>query len=262
LRNGMTPLEWDVEVMNKRLTKLPNSFYPAFNEEKHGVWKTYSYQHDEATGLTLPSDNDRDPTRLLELSFDFNAAFTSLIVCQEHGNEFRCVDALWVKQSETSVLDALIDKFCDEYEGHRKKELLLYGDRNGNNKQANSSLTYYQQIQQKLQQRGWASTLMVQGLDPNHLLKHNAINELLAETNPRLPVIRINRNKCKFLIISIQRSPIKPDWTKDKKSESSSIDQERATHLSDCFDNIVYRKYGHLFGQADTPYQVRFLGRE
>jgi DNA-binding ferritin-like protein (Dps family) len=38
LRNGMTPLEWDVEVMNKRLNKLPNSFYTSFNEEGHGVW--------------------------------------------------------------------------------------------------------------------------------------------------------------------------------------------------------------------------------
>lgn len=261
LRNGMTPLEWDVEVMNKRLTKLPNSFYPSFSEEKHAVWKTYTYTHDDKTGLTLCVDSDRDPNRLLELSFDFNAAFTSVIVCQEHGNEFRTLDALWVKQSTTNVLDALVEKFCDAYEGHGKKELLIYGDRNGNNKQANSNLTYYQQIMQALAARGWASTLMVQGLDPDHRLKHIAINQMLGETNPRLPVLRFNRNKCKFLIISIQQSPIKPDWTKDKRSESSGIEQERATHLSDCFDNIVYRKYGHLLGQAQVVEEVYFLGR-
>lgn len=259
LRNGMSQLEWDVEVMNKRLTKLPNSFYPAFSEDKHGVWKTYTYQHDDETGLTLPTDSDRDARRPLEASFDFNAAFTSMILCQEHGNEFRVVDALWVTQSLTNVLDALVGKFCDGYEDHQAKHLLIYGDRNGNNQQANSNLTYYQQIQAKLLERGWTSELMVQGLDPDHRLKHIAINELLAETNPRLPVIRINRNKGKFLIISIQQSPITPDWKKDKISERQGIPQERATHLSDCFDNIVYRKYGHLFGQADTPYQVYFL---
>ncbi|MGI4871223.1 MAG: hypothetical protein ACRYFX_08605 [Janthinobacterium lividum] len=262
LQNGMTPLEWDVEVMNKRLTKLPNSFYPSFSEERHGVWKTYTYTTDEQTGLITYLDNDRDPSRPLELSFDFNAAFTSLILCQEHGQEFRVLDALWVKQSETNVLDALTTKFCDEYESHGKKQLLIYGDRNGNNKQANSDLTYYQQIQKALAARGWTSTLMVQGLDPDHRLKHVAINQLLAEGNPRLPLVRINRNKCKFLIISIQQSPILPDWKKDKRSEKQVIAQERATHLSDCFDNIVYRKYGHLFGQEQTPYQVYFLGRE
>ena len=261
LRNTMTQLEWDVEVLNKRLTKLPNSFYPSFNEEKHGVWKTYTYTHDEKTGLTLPLDSDRDPARPLELSFDFNAGFTSVIVCQENGQEFRCLDALWVKQSQTTVLDALVTKFCDSYESHERKHVVLYGDRNGNNKQVGANLTFYQTIQQGLAARGWTSVLMVQGLDPDHRLKHIAINELLAETNPRLPVLRLNRNKCQYLIISIQQSPINPDWTKNKNSEKSSIDQERATHLSDCFDNIVYRKYGHLFGQVQVHEPVYFLGR-
>jgi hypothetical protein len=261
LRNGMTPLEWDVEVMNKRLTKLPNSFYPSFNEEKHGVWKTFTYTHDDKTGLTLAIDSDRDPARELELSFDFNAGFTSVIVCQENGREFRSLDALWVKQSETTVLDALVTKFCDSYESHERKHVVIYGDRNGNNKQVGANLTFYQTIQQGLAARGWTSVLMVQGLDPDHRLKHIAINEMLAENNPRLPLMRFNRNKCKFLMISIQQSPIKPDWTKDKRSESSSIDQERATHLSDCFDNIVYRKYGHLFGQVQVHEPVYFLGR-
>jgi hypothetical protein len=261
LRNSIDPLEWDVEVMNKRLTKLPNSFYPSFNSEKHGVWKTYTYVHDDKTGLTLSIDSDRNPTLPLELSFDFNAAFTSVIVCQEIGNEFRCLDALWVKQSATTVLDALVSKFSATYESHERKHVVIYGDRNGNNKQVGSNLTFYETIQQQLTAAGWTSVLMVQGLDPDHRLKHIAINQLLAETNPRLPVLRFNRNKCKFLIISIEQSPINPDWTKNKNSEKSSIDQERATHLSDCFDNIVYRKYGHLFGQVQVHEPVYFLGR-
>jgi len=261
LRNSIDPLEWDVEVMNKRLTKLPNSFYPSFNDEKHGVWKTFTYTHDDKTGLTLAIDSDRDPARELELSFDFNAGFTSVIVCQENGNEFRSLDALWVKQSETTVLDSLVTKFCDTYESHERKHAVIYGDRNGNNKQVGANLTFYQTIQQGLVARGWNSVLMVQGLDPDHRLKHIAINQLLAETNPRLPVMRFNRNKCKYLIISIQQSPINPDWTKNKNSEKAAIEQERATHLSDCFDNIVYRKYGHLFGQAQVHEPVYFLGR-
>ena len=134
-------------------------------------------------------------------------------------------------------------------------------DRNGNNKQVGSNLTFYQTIQQQMAARGWASVLMVQGLDPDHRLKHIAINQLLAEVNPHLPVLRFNRNKCQYLIISIQQSPILPDWKKDTNNEKSAIDQERATHLSDCFDNIVYRKYGHLFGQAQVHEPVYFLSR-
>jgi hypothetical protein len=263
LRAGMSQLEWDVEVMNERITKLPNSFYPSLNEEKHGVWKTYSYQHDEETGLTLPTATDRLNKKPIESSWDFNAAFTSMILCQEVGNEFRCLDALWVKQSEQGVLEALITKFCDAYADHGHKHLIIYGDRNGNNKHILSNKTYYQIIQEKLTERGWSSQVMVEGLDPDHRLKHIAINELLAETNPRLPVIRINRNKCKYLIISMQRAPINPDWTKNKNSEkSTSLPQEQATHLSDCFDNIVYRKYGKHFGKVNRPSKVYFIGRD
>jgi hypothetical protein len=261
LRDGMSQLEWDIEVMNMRLTKLPNSFYPNLSEEKHGVWKTFTYEFDDETGKTIPTDSDRDSKRPLEASFDFNAAFTSLTLHQEHGNEFRTLDCLWVKQAATNVLEGLVTKFCDAYEHVQQcKHLVIWGDRNGNNKQVNSGKTFYETIAEKLAERGWTSEVMVHGLDPDHRLKHIAINELLAETNPRLPVMRINRNKCKFLIISMQQSPINPDWTKNKNSERQNIPQERATHLSDCFDNIVYRKYGHLFGQADTPYRVRFLG--
>lgn len=259
LRQEMSQLEWDVEVMNVRLKKLPNSFYPNFNEEKHCRWDTYSYDYDEETGLTLPTTNDRNPKAPLEQSWDFNAKFTSLIVCQEHGREFRCLNALFVKESETNMLVAAVNLFCDTYAEHPCKQVLVYGDRNGNNSSPGQELTFYQQIIKRLAERGWVASLQVQGLDPDHRLKHFAINDILAETNPNLPLIRINRNLCKFLIISIQQSPITPDWKKDKRSEAKLVQQERATHLSDCFDNIVYRKYAGLFGQSQEAYQVYFL---
>jgi hypothetical protein len=263
LRGEMTQLEWDIEVMNMRVNKVPNSFYPNLNEDKHGVWKTYSYEYDEATGVTLPTTTDRTARKPIETSWDFNAAFTSMIVCQEKGNEFRCLDELWVKNSTTNVLESLVTKFCDEYEQHEAKHMIIYGDRNGNNKNILSNKTFYQIIQEKLAERGWTSQLMVEGLDPDHRLKHIAINEILAETNPRLPIIRINRNKCKFLLISMGQAPINPDWTKNKNSEkSTSLPQERATHLSDCFDNIVYRKYGKSFGVRAPVGKAYFIGRD
>ncbi|GAB2954811.1 hypothetical protein GCM10027048_20440 [Hymenobacter coalescens] len=263
LRAGMTKLEWDVEVMNVRLAKVPNTFYPDFNAEKHSSWDIFSYEYDEATGITLPTRTFRLPKRPLELSFDFNARFTSVIVCQETDQEFRCLDALAVTQAEanTNVLDALVKAFCDEYESHPTKLLYIYGDRNGNNKQVASNKTLYEQICEQLVERGWAPQLMVHGLDPDHRLKHLMINAMLAERNSRLPRVRMDREKCKYLIVSISQSPMTPDFKKDKRSEANLVDQRLATHFSDCFDNIVYKKYGHLYGIDTQPYQVRFLGR-
>jgi hypothetical protein len=261
MKAEMSTLEFDVEVLNKRLKKLPNTFYPSFDTNRHCRWNTHYYAYDDQSGIWQVSNNDCDANRELELSFDFNSAFTSMIVCQEHGREFRCLNALYVKDGDFNKVIALTDLFCETYKDHRKKDtVFIYGDRNGNNRNPGADKTFYQQIIDRLVAKGWKPKLMVQGLDPDHKLKHLVINELLAETNPRLPVIRINQNTCKYLIISIQNSPILPDWKKDKRSERLLIDQAQATHLSDCFDNIVFRKYAKCFGYlAAKSQRVRII---
>ena len=139
-------------------------------------------------------------------------------------------------------------KFCNEYKGHRNT-VQVYGDRNGNNKQANSELTYYEQILRMLRANKFNCELMVRNrLDPFHQLKHFVINQLLRENDKNLPRIRINQNKCKSTIISLQATPITSDFKKDKSSEKdTSLPQEKATHFSDAFDNYYVVKYQHLF---------------
>jgi hypothetical protein len=260
----MTPvLEWDVEYMNKRLAKLPNSFYPAFDAEKHVLFRNLVREvYDEERGLWLTSDYFLDTKQPLETSWDFNAAFTSMIVCQERGNELRIGDELYLKNGDvaTNKIDGLVDKFVERYKHWACQEVLLHGDRNGNNKQVATNQTFYEQIAERLRKAGWEVTPMVTGLDPDHQLKHKYINALLAEEGS-LPRIRINQHRCKYTIVSIQNSPITSDWKKDKSSEKKLADheQERATHLSDCFDNIVYRKYAHLFGTQSAALEAYFM---
>ncbi|QHJ05823.1 hypothetical protein [Hymenobacter busanensis] len=50
------------------------------------------------------------------------------------------------QESDTNVLDALVKLFCDACQGYPAKKLFIYGNRNGNNKQTNSNLTFYHQI--------------------------------------------------------------------------------------------------------------------
>lgn len=258
----VNPLAWQLEYMNKRLSKMPNSFYPAFSTKKHAIPVDWTDWVQGSNGLFVGSSDFLVKSLPLELSWDFNAAFTSMIICQEVGSEFRVGGELFVKdgETETNKIDALTDRFISGYQGHTCKRLFLHGDRNGNNKQSNSNQTFYQQIQERLEKAGWEVYLQVQGLDPDHQLKHKYINAILLEDNDRLPRIRIDESKAKYTIISIQNSPMKADWTKDKSSERKLLEQERATHLSDCFDNIVYRKYASRFDTA-AAYEVYFLGR-
>lgn len=95
--------------------------------------------------------------------------------------------------------------------------------------------------------------------NPEHVDKFNLIDKVLLETDDRFPRVRINQNTCKALIISIQNSPIKEGFAKDKRSEkSTSIAQEYATHLSDCFDYILYYKYSSGKKSKGVK-QIRFL---
>jgi hypothetical protein len=257
LKRELSPMEFYIEVENGRLRKLPNGFYPAFDEGKHVVMKTRDYDYVE-TVKRIWIDEGREtfqvPGLPLLASFDFNAKFTSCIVCQEvdllQHREFRILENLYIKPGEShlSMIDALVDKLNLTYQSHKptNKNIYLYGDRNGNNKSPGAVKTFYEQIRDRLSSYGWTVHLMVSGLDPDHLLKHQLVNELLTEKNPALPIIRINGNKCRSLILSITNAPILPDFRKDKTSETRNVDQAMATHLSDCFDLILFSKYQNL----------------
>jgi len=267
LKRELSPVEYYIEVENGRLRKLPNGFYPAFSEEKHVVFDTKDYDYNESVRrvwLEEKEDKFYQSGLAILLSFDFNAKFTSCIVCQEielpQSREFRILENLFIKPGEShlSMIDALVDKFCEAYKYHKYKRIEVYGDRNGNNKNPGNTRTFYQQIDERLKANGWSVIVRVQGLDPDHHLKYQLLNDILGEKNLRAPIVRVNGNKCKSLIISITNSPILPDFKKDKSSELRSGDQAFATHLSDCFDLIVYRRYENLTGSLSDLKLIDF----
>jgi len=260
LKAELTDLEFRVEVMNQRLSRVPNTFYPSFSESKHCAWQTYYYNHDDETGLTSVTASDVNPKKPLDVSFDFNAHFTCCVVGQEHGQEYRIVNALHVKESVNSLVEEITKKLLDTYKDHPTKRLNIYGDSSGNNRSAGSNQTFYDQIQALLTQAGWSFTLNILTQNPPHQMKHRVVNTILGEDNARLPRIRINQNTCKYLIISILNTPIKPDWSKDKNLERLIIDQARATHYSDALDYLLFKRFAkHAGASIATPYKVTFL---
>ena len=263
LEKDLPLLIFQVEVLNQRRKKLPNCFYDEFTEEKHCYFNTYNYDYNESGLLVTKTDStDYNKDLPLEISFDFNAAFNSCIIAQEvikgKDIEARVINNLFVKNK---VIKYLVDLIIQQYQGH-KNILLIWGDRNGNNRQADSELTFYEQIQKQLKEAGFITRLMVkERLDPYHALKHTVINTLLAEANSNFPRIRLNQNKCKATILSIQSAPITQDFKKDKRSEQvQGLSQEKATHLSDCFDNWLYPKYHKLIERPAVSYRASVMG--
>jgi hypothetical protein len=260
---------YQVEIMNRKVNKLPNCFYNALDETRHLYYNSYQYGNDPLTGAVISTgDSDYDPKLPIEVSFDFGGSICSMTIHQatiESGrivertiNKFYQKNGLADTES-TSLLTRLLNQFIERYRGHQNI-LKIWGDRNGHNKQPNSARTMYEEIRQTLTSHKFNCEMKVKGLDPLHQVKHYAINEILSENNPKLPLVRINQNTCKDLIISMQSAPITQDFKKDKSSErDASVPAEHATHLSDCFDNYIFPKYAHLFGRARSEKPIEAM---
>ena len=156
LKMSLTTLEYAVEVENSRLhlTKLPNSFYPDFDEDKHVYEERYHYQDKDNKLITTSTDYSKELP--LMLSFDFNAAFNSALLAQQPSKtEIRFIDEFYDATYKTFA--EVVKQFTTKYANHKKKVVSIYGDRNGNNNSSQSGKrTIYNDIEDQLKAEGWS----------------------------------------------------------------------------------------------------------
>jgi hypothetical protein len=205
------------------------------------------------TELSLPIPPPFVHFHLTTYTIDFNAHFTSCTVWQAEELLSRQVDNLFVKETDEGLTMAqtLATRFVTEYFTHRKKRVTLTGDRNGKNKSAGSTESMFDQFASILRANDWLVIVSPLNYNPPHKDKFVLISDVLSEQRPDLLRVRLDGIKCKATILSIENSPLKPDYSKDKGSESSSMEQERATHLSDTVDYYIIWK---LKGGSTTSY--------
>lgn len=257
-----SPLVYAIEILNKPVEKIPDGFYEFLDEEIHLYSPLYDMDY-EQDKWNIKSEKDVNPSIEIDISFDFNAAFTSATVWQEHlpgkndGKsgfdssqwELRLLRNFYVKYT---LVDELVEKICNHYKEHPTKIANIYGGADGHTKWAAiSEFTYYEIIKNRMQERGWNVMIRadVNYSDIEHKLKHLTLNSVLKENDPSLPCIRINEEHAKEAFISMSQAPIKGDFKKDKKSEKEKnsdgqfiTEQQYATHLSDTIDNYVFPK--------------------
>lgn len=251
------PLQYAVEVMNKRVRQFGALFYPSL-AERHWYTDSYEYSFIDNLGLNAKEyikdsrwDKDCDPDLPLNISHDWGA-FNCITIDQEKDTELHFINAMHVTHPE--IIDDLAKKFCTYYKHHKKRTVFQWGDKSGNKKEGNSKLTYFEQFAEILRDNGWRVIRKKVG-DIQHLERHRFINILHREEDERLPKIRYNTNNCKDLRIALESAPMK-DGKKDKSSENNpSYKPEHATHYTDAHD---YRLYHGLINKSKrTPYESR-----
>ena len=255
LRKILTKMEFEVEVDGKRISKLPKTFYPSWSRAVHVL-----EDHEEDDVLTLDGELFYNPNRYLVASCDFNAHFTSATIWQEDDSWAKLVDNVYVKEAQEggSMAEALGAAIQERFSGHKKKRIILTGDRNGKNKSAGSNKSMYEQVDEILTEAGWDVVMAPINFNPLHKDKHLDINKVLAEKEPEQFKVRVDGVKAKATVISVENSPIESDYSKDKSSEKGDADQERATHLSDTVDYYLIRRLKVGLARAVDDFEVEF----
>lgn len=257
--NAPSQMHYDAEIKNIRPAKVTNGFYPALNPKEH--YYRYSYDNDylESLGTNAKKkdfncrqDTDYMKHKPLIVTIDWGN-FNSMTVAQDQGDVFRKLKTFHVISPK--IIDDLIDEEFAPYYEHKKQfnnVIEFYYDRNGNNKQANSRLTFAEQAIECFKRNGWKVITKVRkgSENPGHNDKFIVINYLLKYGGTMgLPQIQINENNCADLIVSLENAPAipgnKPNTiVKDKRSEKSkNTPQEHATHFSDTFDIPLYWRF-------------------
>jgi len=264
-----------VEIMNFLFDKVEDCFY-AINDER----QIYYSGLDEELLKNLAKDTDFDLEQLssqnsiqdrdcntaipLEIVPDWGSAISLFCVCQTRNFDYKTgltsqrpvfnfINEFYSKPEGNSniLIKELCDQFCNYYKSHQNRRLLYYRDRYGDHKNPAvvNSKSFNEQAIEYLTKRGWnIEEIVHKGMEPPMSDKYLLWGMILREEDPTLPIIRINGNKCKFTLISMNNAMVKEvdgKLQKDKTSErkGSGVLPEEATHFSDAADKIVWTKF-------------------
>lgn len=257
----LTPIMYNAEIECIRPGRVQTGFYPSFDPSRH----TYHASNDnyvissvdnlEALMGRIP-DVDILPAPF-DIACDYGAKINTLVVGQDHGsNKYRIPNSMFVKDPN-GIVD-LIEDFCKFYEHHTVKVINYYYDHTAVPRDAVRSTSFAEEVERVFNKYGWLVNMNYMGQAPRHDTKHLLINRILKEEEDNLPQIRMNAEKCKTLIVSIEHAGArdgKHGIEKDKRPErdAKAIDEE-TTHFSDAFDTLIYFKFKD--GIAPSGYYV------
>lgn len=245
-RESMTDFLFETEILNKRSNVIQGGFYPGLNPDVHlysdSLEDKFSPSENIIHERDLDSRYDGDcvKSQPLRIAVDWGGKISVLSIAQIIDNEYRFINCQYVKHPK--LIDDLAKKFLSYYKWHPRKEIDFIPDIAwGNKKQSNSIYTYNEKFIDLLEKAGWMVHTVNVGVPMEYQERYLLWNQYFQEGNSELLVIRMNKDKCRPLIMSMQMAPVKEGRDgrieKDKASErNDKIPQEEATHFSDTAD--------------------------
>jgi len=253
LRRDMPPLLFQTSVLNRRLTKIANGFYPALDENIHcyevrssSFLESANYNFAESKKADCRHDTDIVPDIPLCIALDYNAAINSLTTGQrivsDNNREARTINAMYVKTPKK--IRELAQMWCDYYTHHSGRDVVYFYDATAIYETAATSTSYKDDVIDVLTKNGWNVTEVYMGQPPRHDWKHKEFDKAF-KGDPELLFPTFNPHNNEYLLLAMQRTGIRlgrNGFEKDKRAESKDDSPENPdelkTHITDAWDQL------------------------
>jgi hypothetical protein len=240
------PFEFDTQILNIRPLRIQDGFYPDLDEQYHGYFSENAHYFDNKTidplnvELDCRKDSDIDPDAPLHIALDYNRRIHPIVVAQDNGKEIRVLKGLHSlypgKKKEALKL------FNDYYKHHKRRLIYYWYDHTAVGGENDSEK--YVDVIKELRAAGWVVIPMYIGQAPTHESKYNMFGHFLQEDGKYKKVLRLNRENCHYVIISMglaEAEQKKNGFGKNKKSEHDpKFPAQESTHYSDALDQMIW----------------------
>jgi hypothetical protein len=260
-KRTLNEVVFNSSVLNKKVLKVENGFYSLLSEDAH-AYDAVNYNYldglkiDYSTPLEPDSRHDADVNRQepLDVALDYNNAINSLVVGQEYGGEYRCVNSLFVLGADGLLLRDVVKKFCTYYKHHENKVVNYFFDHTAVARSASTNLSFADEVMQEFRAQGWIVVERNIGQSSSHHSRY-LFWAMLFKGDSRLPRWSYNRTRFAQAAVSMQQAPVKrigEFFKKDKSSErtNSGVKPEEATHLSEATDTLIWGRLRNKIGNA------------
>lgn len=243
-----------VSILNQKIGREENGFYASLDRKIHAYISNDNnyinnlrdskgdFQFDKLTKRTWHFDGDIDPSKPLNIAFDYNANINWIVIGQVYHKELRTINSMYVQNKEK--LPELCVKFCEYYHLFPTRQVNYYYDSTAiNNNYAVDGDGFCDTVKRVLSKYGWYVNMCYMGKQMRHNLKHLMIDNGLKGLEGLFPTFNAQNNE--FLLTALENAGIKigrNGFEKVKAGEKlKDTDEDPAalrTDGTDAFDTL------------------------
>lgn len=245
LRNTST-FQFDTQILNLKPLRLEDGFYPDFDEEYHGYFAERPEYFNRlsydpfTTKLDCRKDADLIPDAPLHIAMDPNRRIHAISVGQVTKTEIKSING--IHSLYPDKLKKAVQDFCDYYEPHKRKFVYYWYDQTSYGDMYETRIC--EDVVAILRKNKWVVKEMYLGPVPGHEERYRMWGDLLTNNGKYDKTYSINRENCKYVILSKQQAEAKQSKNGFEKNKDSERDKkfpaEEATHYSDSEDTWVF----------------------